>query len=49
MQERALRIFKELLEKDNSISIHSRSLQVLVTKIYKSIYQLSPTIIQEKL
>ena len=48
MQERALRIFKELLEKD-CISIHSRNLQVLVTKIYKSIYQLSPTTIQEKL
>lgn len=42
-QERALRIVyydksstsKKVLEKDNSVSIHSKNLQILKTKIYK--------------
>ena len=44
IQERALRIayrdntsqFKELLEKDNSVSVHQKNLQLLVIEIYKT-------------
>ena len=43
IHERALRIvdrdkkstFKELLEKDNSVTVHVKNLQILVTKMYK--------------
>ena len=40
--------FKGLLEKDKSLSIHSRNLHVLATKVFKSIHQFFPTIMQEK-
>ena len=44
IQERALRItykdntsqFKELLEKDNSVSIHQKNLQLLMIEVYKT-------------
>ena len=39
---------KKLLQKGNFVSIRSRNLQVLATEICKSIYQLSPAIMQGK-
>ena len=55
IQERALRIvyydksssYEELLEKDSSVSIHCRNLQVLATEIYKSKNNISPSVMQE--
>ena len=55
LHERCLRIiysdkqssFEELLEKDGSLSIHQRNLQVLATEIYKVRKGLSPAIITE--
>ena len=52
VHERALRItyqdcistFQELLEKDNSVSIHHRNLQALVTEMFKIHRGLSPDI-----
>ena len=55
IHERALRItyqdntsaFQELLNKDNSLSIHHRNLQVLATEMYKIHRGLSPKILRE--
>ena len=55
IHERALRItyndrtstFEELLNKDNSVSIHLRNLQVLVTKLYKVKSNMAPEILNE--
>ena len=52
LHERALRIvyndftstFLELLEKDNSVSIHYRNIQVLCTEIFKVKNNLSPNV-----
>ena len=54
IQERALRIvykgyvstFAKLLEKDSSVSIHIRNLQILATEIFKSRNNFSPPIVQ---
>ena len=54
LQERALRIvyndtlstFTELLDKDNSVTIHDRNLRVLVTEVYKVINYLSPEVMR---
>ena len=54
IQERALRIvcknyvptFTQLLEKDSSVSIHIRDLQVVATEIIKARDNLSPPIVQ---
>ena len=51
IHERALRItykdktstFQELLEKDNSVSIHYRNIQKLAIEIYKSLHGFSPS------
>ena len=55
LHERCLRIiyndktstFKELLEKDNSISIHYRNIQALVIKMYKVANGMSLEIMNE--
>ena len=55
IHERALRItyddrtstFEELLNKDNSVSIHDRNLQVLVTELYKVKSNMAPEILNE--
>ena len=55
IQERALRIayrditsqFKELLKKDNSVSIHQRNLQLLMIEIYKTKNRLDPPFMME--
>ena len=55
IHERALRItyqdnastFEELLNKDNSVSIHHRNLQVLATEMFKIHWGLSPEILRE--
>ena len=39
--------FKELLETDNSVSVHHRNIQVLATELYKIVTGLSPEIIKE--
>ena len=52
LHERCLRIvyndkqssFNELLEKDGSVSIHMRNIQILATEMYKLVNNLSPTI-----
>ena len=52
IQERALRLvyndnksnLKELLEKDKSVTIHERNIQVLATEMYKIENSLSPEI-----
>ena len=36
--------FNELLEKDGSVSIHMRNIQILATEMYKLINNLSPPI-----
>ena len=51
IHERALRIihkdstsnFQELLNKSNSVSVHQRNLQLLLTEIYKTVHNLNPT------
>ena len=55
IHERTLRItyndrtstFEELLNKDNSVSIHHRNLQVLVTELYKIKSNMAPEILNE--
>ena len=55
IHERALRItypdhisaFQELLNKDNSVSIHHRNLQVLATEMFKIHRAMSPDILRE--
>ena len=55
IHERALRItykdksstFQELLEKDNSVSIHHRNVQKLATEIYKVLHGFSPLILND--
>ena len=55
IHERALRLvyldnnlpFAELLEEDNSVTIHQRSLQVLTTEIFKLKSGLAPEIMKE--
>ena len=57
IHERALRVkyqaykstFLELLQRDNSVTIHQRNLQVLATEIFKAKNDLSPEIIKEAL
>ena len=52
LHERCLRLinndkqssFDELLQKDDSVSIHMRNIQILATEMYKLINNLSPTI-----
>ena len=48
IHERAWRIiYKQLLEKDNSVSIHHRNLQALATEMFKISNNLSPDIVKE--
>ena len=55
LHERFLRIvysdntlsFEELLETDNSVSVHHRNIQVLATELYKIVNGLSPEIMKE--
>ena len=55
IHERALRVtyvdnvssFQELLEKDNSVSIHHKNIQVLATEMFKIFKNLSPDIVRE--
>ena len=55
IHERALRItyndksstFQELLDKDNSVSIHHRNIRVLATEIYKVLHGYYPAILNE--
>ena len=55
LHERALRLvykndnltFQQLLEKDNSMTIHDRNLQKLATEMYKAEQKLSPSPVQE--
>ena len=55
IHERALRVtyvdnvssFQELLEKDNSVSIHHKNIQVLATEMFKISKNLSPDIVRE--
>ena len=55
LHERALRLvykndnltFQQLLEKDNSMTIHDRNLQKLATEMYKAKNKLSPQPVQD--
>ena len=55
IHERALRIayqdftssFAELLINDNSVSIHQRNLQLLVTEIYRTKMNINPSFMKE--
>ena len=55
LHERCLRIvysdntssFEELLEIDNSLSVHYQNIQVLATELYKIVNGLSPVIVKE--
>ena len=55
IHERALRIvysdyissFEELLERDNSVSIHIRNIQTLAIELYKVVNKLSPNIMNQ--
>ena len=56
IHERALRLiypsdskltFKELLEKNKTVSIHQKNLQVLATEIFKARLNISPEILKE--
>ena len=55
IHERASRIayndyesnFKQLLEKDNSVTIHHRNIQALATEIYKTLNNLNPIFMKE--
>ena len=39
--------FKELLLKNNEVSINSRNIQTVLTEVYKYFYDLLPSIMQE--
>ena len=39
--------FEELLETDNSVSVHHQNIQVLATELYKTVNGLSPEIMKE--
>ena len=39
--------FNELLEKDNSVSIHHKNTQALATEMYKVSNNMSPTILND--
>ena len=39
--------FEELLEADNSVSVHHRNIQVLAAELYKIVNGLSPEIMKE--
>ena len=39
--------FQSLLEKDNSMSIHDKNLQLFLTEIYKTIHNLNPRFMKE--
>ena len=39
--------FQNLLEKDNSTSIHDKNLQLLLTEIYKTLHNLNPSFMKE--
>ena len=55
LHERALRLvyndksssFRELLERDNSVTIHERNIQVLLTEIFKVKSRAAPEIMTE--
>ena len=55
LHERCLRIvyndnqstFEELLEKDNTVSVHQRNLQFLAIELYKVINGISPDLMKE--
>ena len=56
IQERALRItynkdnesiFSELLQKDCAVPIHTKNLQILMTKMYKTKNELNPSFMQD--
>ena len=55
IQEKALRIvyndhistFEELLDQDNSVTIHNRNIQLLAIEIYKVVNGISPEIMKE--
>ena len=55
IRERALRLtykdnqslFKQLLEKDYSLTVHHKTLQVLITKIFKVKSSLAPDIMED--
>ena len=57
IHERALRIaykdnvstFDELLEMDNSVTVHQRNLQLLMLEIYKTKYDLNPSFMKQYL
>ena len=39
--------FQELLNKSNSVSVHQKNLQLLLTEIYKTVHNLNPTFITQ--
>ena len=55
MYEKCLRIvynentssYEELLEIDNSVSVHQRNIKILATKLYKIVNKLSPNIMKD--
>ena len=57
IQERALRLtdkenkfsFKQLLEKDHSVTVHQKNLQVLITEIFKVKNNLAPDIMKDEM
>ena len=40
-------IFKELLDKNKTVSIHQKNLQVLATEVFKAKLKISPEILKE--
>ena len=57
MHEKGLRIvyndntslYEELLEIDNSVSVHYRNIQILATELYKTVNELSLDIVKDVL
>ena len=55
LHERALRLiycdhssdFQELLQKDNSVTIHQKNIQALATMMYKVVNNIAPTLVSE--